>query len=157
MLQRQHNSKMSVVVNIIFLQKITKVWTINNHICLKIYHLLLFPYTTHSTGTGSAFLIILTIVVHFCIFQKGSPYDIYSRAMKTQHPNVHQYLKDILNILSQRISGDLMNTKDRHHIDRISFNVKCPNVYTHLHFQTIVKLAFSESIFAGISWLQYHR
>ena len=24
---------------------------------------------------------------------------IYSRAMKTQHPNVHQYLKDILNIL----------------------------------------------------------
>ena len=48
--------------------------------------------------------------------------------MKTQHQNVHQYLKDILNILSQRISGDLMNTKDKHHIGFISFNVKCLNV-----------------------------
>ena len=48
--------------------------------------------------------------------------------MKTQHPNVYQYLKDILNILSPRIFGDLMNTKDRHHIGVISFNVKCPNV-----------------------------
>ena len=47
--------------------------------------------------------------------------------MKTQHPNVNQYLKDILNILSQRISGDFIYTKDRHHIDFISFNVKCPN------------------------------
>ena len=28
---------------------------------------------------------------------------VYSLAMKTQHPNVHHYLKDILNILSQRI------------------------------------------------------
>ena len=62
---------------------------------------------------------------------------IYSRAMKTQHPNVHQYLKDILNILSQRISGDFMNTKDRHHIGFISFNVKGPNVYTHAHFLTV--------------------
>ena len=58
--------------------------------------------------------------------------------MKTQHPNVHQYLKDILNILSQRISGDFMNTKDRHHIGFITFNVKCPNVYTHAHFPTEV-------------------
>ena len=64
--------------------------------------------------------------------------------MKTQHPNVHQYLKDILNILSHRISGDFMNTKSRHHIGFISFNVKCPNVYTHAHFQTVVKKAFSE-------------
>ena len=53
---------------------------------------------------------------------------IYSRAMKTQHPNVHQYLKDILNALSSTIPGDFMNTKDRHYIDFISFNVKCPNV-----------------------------
>ena len=58
--------------------------------------------------------------------------------MKTQHPNVHQYLKDILKILSQRISGDFMNTKDRHHICFISFNVECPNVYTHAHFPTVV-------------------
>ena len=37
----------------------------------------------------------------------GTYYTIlYSRAMKTQHKNVHQYLNDILNILSQRIYGD---------------------------------------------------
>ena len=64
---------------------------------------------------------------------------IYSRAMKTQHPNVHQYVKDILNILSQRISREFMKTKDRHHIDFISVNVKCPNVYTHAHIPTVVK------------------
>ena len=63
---------------------------------------------------------------------------IYSRAMKTQHQNVHQYLKDILNILSQRISGDFMNTKEKHHIGMISFNVKCLNVYTHARFPTVV-------------------
>ena len=65
--------------------------------------------------------------------------EIYSRAMKTQHPNVHQYLKDILNVLSKRISGDFMNTSDRHYIDFISFNLKCPNIYTHAHFPTVVK------------------
>ena len=59
--------------------------------------------------------------------------------MKTQHPNVHQYLKDISNILSQRISCDFMNTEDRYHIDFISFNVKFPNIYTHAHFPTVVK------------------
>ena len=64
---------------------------------------------------------------------------VYSRAMKTQHPNVHQYLKDILNILSQRIAGDFMNTKGIHYIDFISFNVKFPNVYTHAHFPIVVK------------------
>ena len=46
-----------------------------------------------------------------------------------------------------------MNTKDRNHIDLISFNVKCPNVYTHANFPTVVKLAFSESTFAGLAWL----
>ena len=56
--------------------------------------------------------------------------NIYSRAMKTQHPNVHQYIKDILNILSHRISGDFMNAKDRNHIDFISFNVKSKCLYT---------------------------
>ena len=64
--------------------------------------------------------------------------------MKTQHPNVHQYLKDILNILSQRISCDFMNTKHRHYIDFISFNVKCSNVYTHAYFPTVVKKTFTE-------------
>ena len=59
--------------------------------------------------------------------------------MKTQHRNVHQYLQDIFNILSSRISGDVMNTKDRHHINFISFNVKYPNVSSHVHFQTVVK------------------
>ena len=53
--------------------------------------------------------------------------EIYSQAIKTQHPNKHLYLNDILNILSQRISDDFMNTKDRLYIDFISFNVKCPN------------------------------
>ena len=59
--------------------------------------------------------------------------------MKTQHSNIHQYLKEILNILSQRISGDFMNTKDRYDIELISFKVKCPNVYTHAHTATAVK------------------
>ena len=63
---------------------------------------------------------------------------IYSRAMKTQHPNIHQYLKDILNILSQRISDDFTNTIDRHDIDFIRFSMKCSNVYTHAHFPTVV-------------------
>ena len=73
--------------------------------------------------------------------------------MNTHHPNVHQYIKDILNRLSQRNSGDFMNTKDRHHIGFISFNVKYPNVYTHAHFQTEVFIGISESTFAGIAWL----
>ena len=59
--------------------------------------------------------------------------------MKTQHPNVPQYLKDISDILSMRISGDFMNAKDRHHIGFISFNVKWPNVNMHAHFRIIVK------------------
>ena len=69
----------------------------------------------------------------------SSIYIIYSRAilMKTQHPNV-QYINDILNILSHRISGDFMNTKDRRYIGFIGFNVKCLNVYTHAHFPTVV-------------------
>ena len=38
-------------------------------------------------------------------------------------------------ILSQRISGDFMNTKDIHYIDFISFKVKCLNVlYACAHF-----------------------
>ena len=36
---------------------------------------------------------------------------IYSRAMKTQHLDIHQYLQDILDILSQVISGDFMKQK----------------------------------------------
>ena len=58
--------------------------------------------------------------------------------MKTQHQTVHQYLKDTLNILSHRISGDFMNTKEGHHTGFISFNVKYPNVYTHAYFTTVV-------------------
>ena len=44
----------------------------------------------------------------------------------------------IIYILSQGIFGDFMNTKDRHDIGFISFNVKCPNVDTHAHFPTVV-------------------
>ena len=56
--------------------------------------------------------------------------------METQHPDVHQHLNAILNILSYMISCDFMHTKDRHYIDFISFNVKCPIVYTHAqHFK----------------------
>ena len=64
--------------------------------------------------------------------------------MKTQHPSGHQYLKDLLYILLQRISGNFMNTKDRHDIDFIHFNVKCTNYYTHAHITTIAKLSFLE-------------
>ena len=47
--------------------------------------------------------------------------------------------------------------KDRNYIDFISFNVKYPNVYTHVHFPTVVIQAFSESTFAGLARLQYQR
>ena len=50
--------------------------------------------------------------------------------MKSQHTNIYQCLKIILNTLSQMISGDFMNTKYGYHIDLITFNVKCPTVYT---------------------------
>ena len=65
-----------------------------------------------------------------------------------QHPNVHQFFKNILNILSQGISGAFMNTKDRHHIDFISVNVKCPNVYSHSHIPTVVKLGDYDLVFS---------
>ena len=61
--------------------------------------------------------------------------------MKTQHPNVHQYLKDILNILSQIIFGKFMNTK-RDIILTLLFlkwNTLYPNVYTHAHISTVGK------------------
>ena len=41
-------------------------------------------------------------------------------------------------ILSQMISDDFMDTKGKHHIGFISFNVKCPNVYTHALFPAVV-------------------
>ena len=31
-----------------------------------------------------------------------------------------------------------MNTKDKHYIKFISFNVKCPNVYTQAHIPAVV-------------------
>ena len=73
--------------------------------------------------------------------------------MKTQHRNIHQYLKDILNILSQRTFDDFMNTTHMHAIDLNSFDLKCPNVYTHAHIPTFVKYAFSESVFPSPAWL----
>ena len=66
--------------------------------------------------------------------------------MKTQHPNILQYLKDILNILSQRISGVFKNTKNTYDIDFITCRVKIPNVYTHAHIPNVLKLALSESL-----------
>ena len=59
--------------------------------------------------------------------------------MKTQHRNIQQYINHIMYILSQRISGDFIYTKDWHDIVFISFNVKGPNFYTHAHIQTVVK------------------
>ena len=44
-----------------------------------------------------------------------------------------------MDILSQRISGDFMNGKDRHYISFLSFNAKCLDVYTHAHFPTVAK------------------
>ena len=39
-----------------------------------------------------------------------------------------QHLKEKFNILSQKISCDFMNNKDRDDIDIISFKVKRPNI-----------------------------
>ena len=77
--------------------------------------------------------------------------------MKTQHPNVYQYLKDILNIRLQLTCGNFMNTKDRQHIDFIGLNVKWSNVYTHAHIPVVVEYVFTESAFAFLAWLQYQR
>ena len=49
------------------------------------------------------------------------------------------YIEYTKYLLSQRISCDFMNTKYRHHIDFISFNVKGLNVYTHTHIPTVIK------------------
>ena len=54
--------------------------------------------------------------------------------MKTQHPNIHQYIQDILNILSQRIMGDFMTSKDRQYIDFISFDVKSEYIFLNKYF-----------------------
>ena len=65
-------------------------------------------------------------VSKYSYFHKPSKFvfiDIYSRALKTQHPDVHHYLKEILKIIPQRISGDFMNAKYGHHMDFIRFNV----------------------------------
>ena len=55
--------------------------------------------------------------------------------MKTQNPNVHQYLKNILKFTFKEV----MTTENIHYIDFISFKVKCPNAYTHEHFRTVLK------------------
>ena len=49
----------------------------------------------------------------------------------------------------------MINIKDRHYVDIASFHVKCPNVRTHAHLQTVVKWTFSESTFDGLAWVQY--
>ena len=127
------------IEHLLCLHNIMKYWFLNTHQAAEVWmnclsaHLGMLPFTMCNISY------------------------IYSWAIKTQHPNEHQYLKDILNILSQRISGDFMNTKGRHHIGFIRFHVKCPNVYTHANFPTVVKKAFSESTFAGKAWLQYQR
>ena len=63
---------------------------------------------------------------------------IYSREMETQHQNILKYIKDILNILLQRMFSDFRNTEDWHDIDFIRFNVKYPNVYTHARIRIVV-------------------
>ena len=70
--------------------------------------------------------------------------------MKTQNPNVHQYLKVILSL---RISGDLMSTKYR--INFISLMRIIRIFTTYVHIPTVFKWAFSESANAGLAWLQY--
>ena len=53
--------------------------------------------------------------------------------METHHPNVHQYLNKILNILSQRISGEFINTKDRHYFDFINYHGGNQLLYRHFN------------------------
>ena len=60
-----------------------------------------------------------------------------------------------MNTLSQNISGDFMNRKDRHDNDFITFKVKYQNVYTHAYIPSVVKWALPESTFANLAWLQY--
>ena len=83
-------------------------------------------------------------------FMKSNLYYTHEQ-WKRNTQNIHQYLKDILNLLSQRTSDDFMTTKDGHHMDFISLKVNCPNVYTHAHIKTVVQNACSESKFASLA------
>ena len=56
--------------------------------------------------------------------------------MKNATPKCTSISQGYIENLKQTISGDSMNTIDRHHIDFISFNMKCPNIYAHAHFPT---------------------
>ena len=47
--------------------------------------------------------------------------------------------------MSQRISGDFINTKDRHDSDSIIFKVKYSNTYMHAYIVTVVKKAMPKS------------
>ena len=118
----------------------------------------LWPEMTHSETTVMKpsvlyIQITLDIISAFAL--------IYPRAMKTQRPNIHQYHKDILNILSQKISGDFIHTNDRHDIYFIIFNVKSPNVYTlilaHSNCSQISMHYQKLSVCASLAWLQYQR
>ena len=63
---------------------------------------------------------------HHCIIVNSILFYILT-SNENATPKCTSYLKDILNILSQRISGDFMNTKDKDRIGFITFNVKCQN------------------------------
>ena len=60
--------------------------------------------------------------------------------MKKQYPLIVVYLKEILNIYFDTISCDFLNTKFNHNIGFMSLIVKGPNVYTHAHIRSEVKI-----------------
>ena len=62
----------------------------------------------------------------------------YTHEQWKSNTQMYNIISRIYWIYFQRISGDFMNTKDRHDIVFISSNMKCPNVHTHVHFPTVV-------------------
>ena len=70
-----------------------------------------------------------TKTVRLCqMFAGGHRLQIYSWAMKTQHQNIRQYLKEILKKLSIWMSCECMNTKGGHDIDLMILKRKNGNV-----------------------------
>ena len=53
------------------------------------------------------------------------------------------------------ISCDFIDTKEGHEIELISFKVKYPNIYTHLHIPTEPGKAMSTSTLTSIACVQY--
>ena len=81
-------------------------------------------------------IIIFLFLLNFLIHSRVCVYIITSNENAT--PRCTSISQGYTEYTFTEDFGDFMNAKDKHHIGFISFNVKCPNVYTHVHSPTVV-------------------